>query len=227
MDNLILFIIPLLLWGSHYAGLTFDVKSKRNIEILQSLAAGISIGYVFLILIPEVNRVGLEARVETMSLMLFGFVFFHSALKFVFKQKDLRRKEVLVDEIHLLAVSVYNFFITFSLIELIKNNTVEGLLLLFLITVHSTLSELSHHELHHHENRSLKTPTILLAAFAGALVPIFIQVDMLLRSVIFSFTAGAIIYISIREELPNGNKGKPFFFIIGAIFIAVLVLLLR
>lgn len=212
-------IVPFLIWGSHYLGLKLDLRSKQNIEMVQSLAAGLAVGYVFLYLIPEVTRHGYENEIETMSIALLGFVFFHIALKVVFKTTNTKRQHFLSDEIHLLAVSLYNFIITFTLIELIKVNQAQGLLLLFLIVTHTTLSELSHKELNKDENQRLKTPMIFLATILGALVPVFGLVDPLLRSVMFSFTSGAIIYISIREEIPEGRDGNPLLFIIGVFFL--------
>ncbi len=225
MQQLYLYIVPVILFLAHYLGVKWDIKSRKNIEIVQSIAAGLSVGYVFLILLPEISRLGQETRIETMAVTLLGFVFFHALLKFVFRARNLKKKHFLLDEIHLLAVGVYHFVLTFSLTELLKNNLVEGFVLLFLIAIHNALSEISYHELHHEENKSLKTPTIFLTTMAGALVPAFGFVSPLMRVLMFSFTAGAIIYIAIREELPEGKQGNPLFFILGALFFFVCMVL--
>lgn len=225
MQQLYLYIVPVVLFLSHYLGIKWDIKSKKNVEIVQSLAAGLSVGYVFLILLPEITRLGQETRIETMAVTLLGFVFFHALLKFVFRARNLKKRHFLLDEIHLLAVGIYHFVLTFSLTELFKNSLIEGFVLLFLIAIHNALSEISHHELHHEENKSLKTPTIFLTTMAGALVPAFGFVSPLMRVLMFSFTAGAIIYISIREELPEGKQGNPLFFMLGAFFLFACLIL--
>ncbi len=213
------FFVPLLIWGSHYVGTLLDIRSRRYVEIIQSLAAGLAVGYVFLYLIPDVTKHGYDTNTEMMSVALLGFVFFHTALKFVFKTTDEKRKHFLADEIHLSAVALYNFVITFTLIELIKIDMTEGLLLLFLITVHTSLSELSHHQMKKDQNQGMKVPLIFGATLLGAIAPVFGLVDELTRALIYSFAAGAIIYISIREEIPEGSSGNPVVFIIGTIFI--------
>lgn len=227
LENAVFLFVPVVLIVSYLFGDHHQLKKKTSLKNLRSFAAGVAVSYVFLILIPEANEMGEQYHIRTMLLMLMGFVFFHSLIKYAFKKKDHNVRIHLVDEIHLVVVATYNFVITFSLIELSKNNIVEGMFLLLLIALHAILSEMTHRELHHEENQYFKQLTIYTAIAFGAIMPVFGLVTQVLRAVIFAFTAGAMIYITIREELPNGPTGRPRYFLIGVIVLVVGVLLIE
>lgn len=229
MINLYYLLVPLLVWCAYYLGQILDIRTRRYVELIQSLAAGLSIGYIFLVLLPEVilfeQRVLAEIQVPAIGITLLGFVFFHTMLKLVFRNKNKHKVHFLTDEVHLFAIALYHFIVSFSLIELMKVNGNQAFVLLLLIAVHTTLSELSYHELHHEEKRLFKAPVLFAASFLGALFPVMGVVNPVFRAILFSFTAGAIIYISIREEIPEKNQGNPWAFIFGAM-VSVGVLLL-
>lgn len=229
MNTAIYLLVPLLIWSSYYLGQILDIRTRRYVEMIQSLAAGLSIGYIFLVVLPEVIRfeqqVLVDIRIPAEAITLAGFVFFHTILKMVFRNKNKHKVHFLTDEVHLFAIALYHFIVSFSLIELMKVNGNQAFMLLLLIAVHTTLSELSYHELHHEEKRLFKAPVLFAASFLGALFPVFGMVNPLFRMVLFSFAAGAIIYISIREEIPEKNQGSPWAFIAGAIVSVGVVLL--
>ena len=231
MQNSYYLLVPFLIWASYYLGQVLDVRTRRYVEVIQSFAAGLSIGYIFLVLLPEVilfeQRVLADFPIPAIAITLVGFVFFHTILKMVFRSKNRNRVHFLTDEVHLFAIALYHFIVSFSLIELMKVSGNEAIVLLVLIAVHTTLSELSYHELHHEEKRLFKAPVLFIASFLGAVFPVLGLVNPIFRAVLFSFTAGAIIYISIREEIPEKNHGSPWFFILGAMVSVGAILLLQ
>lgn len=216
---LYLSLIPLALAVSHYFGLICDFKDKSHFEALKSFAAGFSVAYVFLLLIPELSRSEHinGVNIETMSIVLIGFVAFHLSHKFVFKARDLRRKVTLLDEIHLVTAAIYNFLIAFSLVELVRMDLLRGLFVVAVIIMHTILSELTQAEMQHNITNKTKFVYIVAATLLGGTLGLFEALSMTASNIIFAFTAGAIIYIAIREEIPSDATGQPIYFVFGTL----------
>lgn len=217
MQFIHLFIIPVVLSLSHYLGHIFEVRKRTAIEYFQSIAAGFAIGYVFLILLPEIYTIELENGVNATMLTMMGFVLFHVSLKYIYQTTHTRKTALLVDEVHLITVGTYNFLISFSLAELGKVSFQETIVLLALISFHATLSEMSHSHPHINKINMLRLPIIFTATFVGGILGIFEIFNSNYTEIFFAITAGSVIYIAIREEIPQDSRGKPIFFVLGCI----------
>lgn len=221
-----LFLIPLSLAVAHYIGLKYDIRSKRNIQTFRSFAAGFSIGYVFLFLLPEVFRIREAAQHETLYIVLLGFMFFHFTHKYIYKVRGDSDKALLLDEIHLLTAALYFFLIAFLLVETTIVDTAKGLIITILLTVHTVLVDLSHTSLTTTHKVKYKLPIIITATFLGGLLPMFGLTNPTITTFLFSLTAGAIMYISIREEIPDEKQSNLSLFILGALLLIAANMLL-
>lgn len=216
-----LLLIPFSLSLAHYIGLKFDMKSKRNIQTLRSFAAGFSIGYVFLFLLPEVFRVRETAQLEVLYVMLLGFVFFHITHKYVYRIRGTFERVLFQDEIHLFTAALYFFLISFLLVETTVIDTAKGVLLTILLIVHTMLVDLSHTALTATHKVKFKLPLIITATVLGGLLPIIGLSNSTITTILFALTAGAIMYISIREEIPDDKQNNLPLFILGALMLTV------
>ncbi len=215
IDKFYLLGIPLLLSLAHYLGMRWDLHSKTRIHLLRSLTAGFSVGYVFLILLPEVNLLGTQLAVDPMVLVLAGFVFFHVAHKFIFLTRDKPHKVLLLDEIHIFTAGLYNFLITFSMVELITRNFFKGMIVFMLMLVHTVLVEISHAETSR-QSEHAKMVSLIIATFLGGMLAILGITNLSVTTFLFAVTVGAIIYIAIREEIPRDSATNPIYFILGS-----------
>lgn len=206
-----LFLVPFLLIPAHLFGLLWNIKNRQYIEHIRSFAAGFSVSYVFLILLPEIYRI------ETGFLPLVGFIVFHLSHKFVFRVRERADRTKLLDEIHLTTVAIYNFLIAFSLVELMRVDFWQGLVISILLAVHTILSDLTHAETHEKFNRFIKLGVIILFTWLGSMLAIFQIANATLTTTLFSLSAGAIIYITTREEIPEQTSGNPLVFVLGAV----------
>lgn len=218
-----LLFIPLSLSTAHLLGVRYRLKSKKNAEMVTSLAAGFSIGYVFLILLPEVFKLSDTAEFETMIAALAGFVLFHASLKMIFRQKDQTEKANLLDELHLVTLSIYNFLIAFFVVEQTRLDFSRGIVIFVIITAHIMLTELTHKEMDKTKIDNLKLPAAVISSFVGGVLAIAEVTSQSVTALLFSLTAGAIIYISIREELPKESSGSPALFILGAFIVTIII----
>lgn len=221
-------MVPISLTIAHLFGLQWNVKSKKDLDGLKSLTAGLSVAYVFLVLIPEIAALKVTTSIEPLTLAFFGFIIFHLTHSFVFQTRSHIKRITLLDEVHVATAGLYNFLLAFLLVELLKINIFQGIIVSAIIITHTILSELTHADMQPNTKLSeqIKPTVIILGTLAGGLLATFGVVHYAIADILFGFTAGAIIYITIREEIPSDSKGKPKWFIIGAAILYLVDLLL-
>lgn len=217
MGNLPLLVIPLALSIAHYLGIHRKINDPAITKPIRTFAAGFSIAYVFLILLPEVVRLQQLTALNTFALTVFGFASFHVLLKYIFKQRSSKKKVLLLDEVHLFTSGLYSFLLAFSLVELSKVQVGQGIILVILILAHTTLSEISHKEVSKHRKQSQKILVLITCTILGGILPLINIASSELSAILYATSAGAIIYMTIREELPEDDTGKPFLFMCGVL----------
>lgn len=221
MRTIPLLIIPIALAIAHYVGLHRKIKDQTITKPLRTFSAGFSISYVFLILLPEIVRLQSLTPLNTFTFTVLGFASFHVLLKYIFKTRNSKRKVILLDEVHLFTSGLYSFLLAFSLVELSKVQIGQGILLVVLVIVHTTLSEISHKEISRKKNQNLKTFILVLTSLIGGLLPLLNLASSALSATLYATAAGAIIYMTTREELPEDDEGKPIMFMLGVLVFIV------
>ncbi|MHA1443106.1 MAG: hypothetical protein ACTSPK_14785, partial [Candidatus Heimdallarchaeota archaeon] len=68
--------------------------------------------------------------------------------------------------------------------------------------------------------RSRKVFRILsfISLTLGALIGVFLVLNVIVFYVFFAFALGLVLFTVIRDLIPLGKKGKPIFFLIGVLF---------
>lgn len=218
-----LLLIPTALSIAHIIGFHQTHLRSKELEIIKSYSAGFSISYVFLILFPELTLLANGNSELIWTLLLIGFSLFHVSHKIIFRiKKSKRKKAILKDEVHLITAALYNFLVSFSLVQLFKIDPTRSLIVVLLIIVHTILSEISNSKPERNWVHKVKVPVIICATLIGGLLP-NLDPSKFITASLFSFTAGSIIYISIREELPGESHGKAWVFVAGVTTFLVVV----
>ncbi|MDQ6985224.1 MAG: hypothetical protein Q9M91_02770 [Candidatus Dojkabacteria bacterium] len=223
MPKILLLIFPIAISLANNYGIKTSNRTLSNKQALQSFSAGLSIAYVFKILIPEIATSPSQSLNESMTLLVLGFSIFHITLKYIAKNNDPRRRDEFTEIEHVFVASLYNFLIGFVLIEHFEINFKIGLLLFVVVSVHSILMHLRHK---HNESFNLlslnKARLVIFSPIIGGLFAILNPFNSQTTITLLSLTAGCILYIATREEIPLGREGKPFFFIIGLLSVILL-----
>ncbi|GIW59253.1 MAG: hypothetical protein KatS3mg087_0319 [Patescibacteria group bacterium] len=209
--------IPIIIAFAHFFGLHRKIHNRKLLLPLRSFSAGFSIGYVFLFVLPETFRINQSSPESSLAWILIGFVIFHAALKFIFRTRNQKRKSYLLDEMHLAVAALYSFLLTFSIVELSKQNQLRSLVLVAVIILHTMLSEISHKEPHKDHLKQWKTPILIFFTLLGGFLSLFDFVSTPTLSALYALASGAIIYITTREEIPSESEGDVTYFIIGAL----------
>jgi len=219
VNPLVLLAIPTVLSVAHFVGFTGGARVKGHLSVIRSFAAGFSVSYVFLFLLPEIPRADEVAVVDTAIFALLGFTVFHEAHKFIFSQKS-EGKAKLNDEIHLITFSAYSFLITFFLVELSKVDTIEGIVVSLVIALHFFLTDITQARVSEPVKHNLKMPLAIVATLTGGMLSVFSLTNQAATDVIFALTTGALVYISIREEIPE-KGGRPLVFLAGVLILTL------
>jgi len=201
----------------------FFSKASPNKMRFISISAGVSVSYIFLILLPEIYSGAIAISKSLFLSILFGFGMFHVIEKYIrqnFTGPALRKEHRLV---HSSTSFVYFFVVGFLLVKLATNDGALSSTLLFIpIMLHIIIDSLPRRHTKKRHLRALSASS----PFLGALTASFVDVGEIGNVILLGIVGGALLYTVIRESLPRDREGKPLYFITGLLLFAVLVLML-
>jgi len=134
---------------------------------------------------------------------------------------------------------IYHFLVGIILVGLLLLNIIDGILFFIfawfrtIITnrseAHIIFTDLDIYEKPEIDTKSIKKYLLATSAISGIIVGliinIFIDLNTELLFIAFSFISGIILYVIVREVIPEKEKGEPLKFLIGMIgFIIIIVI---
>ncbi|MCR4368983.1 MAG: hypothetical protein NUV67_03695 [archaeon] len=202
----------------HFYSESVSAKVERFHNELVSFSAGLFITQIFFYLMPEFFK-GTEILGDNVFLLLlFGFVSFHLAEKYVYQHVKNKNK-LLKDlgEIHAAGFFIDHFVVGMALVFAFSTtNVIFGLLIFIPLLLHTLSSSIAMTHIDEHFDQSkivnslLSIAPLLGVIFAGLLNP-----DRLFYHVVFSFVIGALLYVVIRDMLPQKEEGNSRYFLYG------------
>jgi hypothetical protein len=199
------------------------LKASQGKMKFISISAGVSVSYIFLILLPEIYSGSFEiSRILFISILL-GFGVFHVIEKYIrqnFTGPALRKEHKLI---HSTTSFIYFFVVGFLLVKLTESDGGLAASLLFIpIALHIVIDSLPRRHTKKQHLRALSASS----PFLGAILASVLDVGAAGNTALLGIVGGALLYTVVRESLPAERKGKPLYFITGLLFFTVLVLLL-
>ena len=199
----------------------FSKASPNKMKFI-SFSAGVSVPYIFLILLPEIYSSAMAINKLLFLSVLFGFGIFHMIEKFIrqnFVGQKLRKEHRLM---HSASSFIYFFVVGFILVEVTESGILSGLLLFIPIVLHIVIDSLPRRTTKNHYLRAISASS----PFLGAVTATFIDVGEAGNVILLGMVGGALLYTVIRESLPKEIEGKPLYFNIGLLLFTALILLL-
>lgn len=187
-----------------------------------SFAAGVSISFIFLSLMPEIYSGALNINRLLFFSVLFGFAIFHLLEKHIRQHYTRAKFKKEHQIIHSSTSFIYFFVVGFILVKIAESDQIRSILFFIPILFHVVIDSLPRRATKKRHYRAL----FASSAFLGSIVAIFIDFGTTFNLAILGIIGGALLYTVIREVLPKEREGKPLYFIVGLLLYTVLILFL-
>jgi hypothetical protein len=207
-----------------------------------SLAAGVSVAYVFVDILPELEarRQGLVGAMGGTPLFaaqriyiaaLAGFVFFYGLDLFLLRSRlpsKTSGKEGSADAVfwlHIGGYALYSWMITYLLVDRAAKG--ERFLALYGLAMVLHMTGLSSALLREHGRAYNRFGWWVLAAsvLAGWLMSVTVRMPEIAIDRLFAFIGGGVVMTSMNEELPREREGRFPWFLLGTSVYAILLIL--
>lgn len=197
----------------------FSKKISKIIERhhinITSFSSGMFLTLIFIDFLPRAT-VGMEYNAPVFLVLTLGFVMFHLSEKYLYQHiKD--KKMLLKDlaELHNFGFFTYHLMVGFVLYLTFELSSYTNYLVFVPFVLHTVSSSMSLEHIHHKIKTKFNKFILNISTFLGALFAYLIKLETFWYYTLFSFLLGALLYISIRDMLPQGKKGNPLMFFIG------------
>lgn len=231
-----LFIVSLVILHLFAGNLRFLHVIPRSRWL--SFAGGAAVAYVFVHLLPELNRIQEEYR-EVLSalptkqpvfvLALAGLVMFY-LLERAFRRSATREQRdakaassKAAFRAHIVSFAVYNAIIGHFVSVLHERGLLQQLAFVVAMAFHFLVNDYALRKDHGERYRDFGRWVLSVALIAGWLVGVFDLVTGLLPDVLLAILAGGVILNSLKEELPAERESRASAFIAGAVAYAALL----
>lgn len=218
-------ILGLLISIVHFYSEEIGFHSRHIRDELISFAAGVSLAYIFITLLPEfaIGDEILEKRV-LFIFVLVGFTVLHIVEKYIYQH--VKKKYALYTDLRMedsIVSFVYHLFIGIILVLFTKTDVRLGILFFVPITLHTAASTLPVNAPKHKTMAALVASGTVLGAILATYTIQYITHTMFFA--MMGAVVGALLFMITRHTLPHGKRGSPVHFIIGLLFyIAVFIL---
>ncbi len=193
-----------------------------------SLSAGIFITYILLEILPELSIAATVVGESIYIALLVGFVAFHISEKYVYQH--VRNKKELLEELehlHIAGFVIDHFIVGFTLVLLFHlpgEYSVLGWLVFVPFVLHTISSTLSlKHICRHLKATKLERLALSTSTIAGAAIATIMNLQKEPFYIAFGFMMGMLLYVVVRDILPQEREGKPYYFIIGVMLSMILI----
>lgn len=236
----IAFAATVFLMLSHLAGSLFSKFLPSEGKGFISFAGGVSVAYVFLDMLPnlvEYNKpIGqflLNNRwltpfteLSIYIVALIGFLIYYGVDLFAQHNQTATHDNRMIYRLHLILFCIYNGLITYTMSLRVLTSMTYTVLFSFAMALHFVLTDRNFCRIYpvrfNHLGRVFLNVSLLIGWCLSA---IFDPVQVLLVAFMMAFLAGSILFNVFREELPNSSLARFRWFVLGAVFTTVILLL--
>jgi len=141
-----------------------------------------------------------------------------------------------LEKVHIVINYFYHIIVGLIIFNLLKDNLVSGLLFSFFAILKATISNTSNRHIkifdinihtkieEHNFIKMISITSVLTGVIIGLVFEIIYPLSSFVIFHSFAFISGIILYIIVREVIPQEEKGRPYNFISGAtVFIVILI----
>jgi len=224
---ILVFIIVTIMGITDYFGHKISGLAGKNRDNFLSLSSGLLISLLFLILLPSLSLNDGSGIIYFFLLM--GFLCMHFIEKIIYKR--VKNKQKLLEDlkmVHIVGFGLDNFLVGFIIATVAKTDIgIAELAFLALPFFFLMLtSSISLDSIDVRLKNSFSKILLSFLPFMGAIIGILMELDAFLTQTVLAFTMGIILYMVVRDVIPQGKRGSPLLFFVGTIISIILWLIL-
>ncbi len=247
MENLGSLVAALVL-AMVYALATFfkqddEKKGIWNRRRTISAAAGVSVAYIFLDVLPELGAQHLSflkaaggdqlpyAEHRIYILALISFIILYGLEHMVLSSRK-RRRDVIekggsdaIYWLHLTGFTAYSAMIGYLLIERAERGSAALIVYCLAMAIHFLIVDHSMREEHGPVYDRSGHWILAVSVLTGWLIGISVPLSELTFARLFAVLAGGVVITSLKSELPDDREGKFWPFCLGAFIYAMLLII--
>ena len=199
----------------------YSNKVRANKKLI-SFSAGVAISYIVLNLFPEISQYALIDGKEIFLYALFGFVSLNLIEQYIHKGIKKPKTAYYHKRLHVAYFFIYNLFIGIVLVNFAAKGIVKTMLFFIPFLLYIIIKIIP-------QEFGFKTSTFKifysLAPLFGAVLGIsYYDFTSPMFSKMLSFITGTLLYTVIRESMPSDEAEKPLYFMVGALFYTLVIL---
>lgn len=211
----------------HLLGDEINEELFTHLDFITSFSAGITISYVFMMVMPELfNGVSFFGRLE-FFLSLAGFSSIYLAKNRLRRKDNVEKIRKDYQELHSIFIIFYYTTIGYLITYLIMRAPVEGFILFIPILLHSAFNSISMRELHEDVlNNAVVKGLIGISPIVGALIAAKIGIPERAFYGLFGIVAGMFFYVALHDSVRPAERGHELGYILGATLYSVFIIVL-
>lgn len=199
----------------------------REQRIAISFGGGMAITYIFLHLIPELEKGEQDIGSIAHFIALIGFLLFYGMQRFAWKvsKNKTSRYGNFLFYIQLGFSSLYSFLLVYAIPELFETNLLFVFLYVVAMGFHLMHNDYSLGEKYHHQFKSWGRYVLVGTVVFALLVDIFIEpANELVGDILIAVLAGSLLFNVFQEELPEPERTSFPWFVAGVVVYGLLLL---
>lgn len=217
--------------GVHVVGYHLHVLDRVPRSRWLSFGSGVSVAYVFVHLLPELERAGaaIEATGSVVAtsferhvylVALAGFALYYGVEQLVSRWRNDRApfgvalSHAPVFWTHVGAFAVYDALVGYLLVE--RGTLAAAVLFAVAMALHLLVNDVGLREAHEERYDSAGRWLLAAATLCGGAVGVTVNVPTPLVGTVLAFVAGGVVLNAIKEELPTERESRFWAFGVGA-----------
>ncbi len=223
--DILAIVLGVILGLVHYFSETVHIAYPRVKKYLVSFAAGVSVTYLLIQLLPEVTlRLNVLQSHVPYLFILVGFVVFHLIEKFIYQHGKRQKIVSNIKELHAVSLFIYHLFVGVLLVYFVRINPMSAVLFTVPLFFNLSVSNVSFHRIHY----TMKShPVVIWLESAATLIGVFLALLISIPSTVVlglaSFIAGSLLFMVVRDSIPKESEGKPLFFVLGILCMVIVL----
>ena len=193
------------IWSEKLYG--FLYKSER---VAVSFGGGMAVTYVFIHLMPELEKGSKLLGIGVHFITLIGFLIFYGIQHYCWRIRSRSlKKNPLIFYLNLGFYCIYNGLLIYVIPELFDRSLLFIFLYIFAMSLHLISADRSLSEDYSHEFKSWGRYVLVASVIAGLTIDIFTEpANELVSDVLTAILAGSLMFNIFKDELPNPENSS-------------------